>query len=83
MLLVDITRASGGSGIMLREAAQTLLRASSDESPLAAALLLEHAARMFMEAGPTPLYRKHAFHLVMAGHLYHKCGQRHHAVRAY
>jgi hypothetical protein len=61
-----------------------LLKASEKESGTRGALLLEQAAYIFLLPTPHhkqlttssfaayfPLVRKYAFHLVMAGHLFH------------
>lgn len=67
---------------LFREATVPLMRASYEESPLRAALLLEQAALCYLQASP-PLLRKFAFYMVLAGHRYNHAGQRWHAVRAY
>jgi hypothetical protein len=86
MLAAEIyqcTSAAGAEGQpRCREAAQALLRAAPAEGGLCSALLLEQAAICFLHADP-PLYRKYAFHLVLAGHHYHAVSQSMHAVRCY
>jgi hypothetical protein len=86
MLAAEIyqcTSAAGAGGQpRCREAAQALLRAAPAEGGLCSALLLEQAAICFLHADP-PLYRKYAFHLVLAGHHYHAVSQSMHAVRCY
>lgn len=67
------------------EAAQQLIRVLYDtsmDSDLPSALLLEQAAYAFLKSSP-PYYRKYAFHIVLAGHRYSKCGQRKHSFRCY
>ena len=66
----------------MNDASLILLRASTLESPLSAALLLERAAICDLQNLPS-LFRKYAFHLVMAGLKYHSCNQDKHAVRCY
>jgi hypothetical protein len=65
-----------------RDAAVALLKAAPGENGLCAALLLEQAAMCYLHAEPS-LYRKYAFHLVLAGHQYHSASQPWHAVRCY
>lgn len=76
---VDVHRAQ----LRPAEAAQTLLKASEKEPAVRGALLLEQAAYAFLQHRPQPLVRKYAFHLVMAGHLFHKVNQKLHGVRCY
>lgn len=64
------------------EAAKQLIRMTSTDSDLPSALLLEQAAYCFLMPQP-PHYRKYAFHIVLAGHRFSKCGQRKHAFRCY
>lgn len=64
------------------EAAKQLIRMTSVDSDLPSALLLEQAAYAFLMPVP-PQYRKYAFHIVLAGHRFSKCGQRKHAFRCY
>lgn len=64
------------------EAAKQLIRMTSEDSDLRSALLLEEASYSYLMSQP-PLYRKYAFHIVLAGHRYSKCGQRKHAFRCY
>lgn len=64
------------------EAAKQLIRMTSVDSDLPSAILLEQAAYAFLMPIP-PQYRKYAFHVVLAGHRYSKCGQRKHAFRCY
>ncbi|KAJ6641577.1 Trafficking protein particle complex subunit 8 [Pseudolycoriella hygida] len=67
---------------LFREAAKQLIRMTSEDSDLRSALLLEEASYAYLMSQP-PLYRKYAFHIVLAGHRYTKCGQRKHAFRCY
>lgn len=64
------------------EAAKQLIRMTSTDSDLPSALLLEQAAYYFLMPQPSH-YRKYAFHIVLAGHRFSKCGQRKHAFRCY
>lgn len=64
------------------EAAKNLIRMTSEDSDLRSALLLEQAAYCVLAIQP-PLYRKYAFHSVLAGHRYSKAGQRKHSYRCY
>uniref|UniRef100_A0A6B2EI91 Protein with involvement in meiosis gsg1 n=1 Tax=Phlebotomus kandelakii TaxID=1109342 RepID=A0A6B2EI91_9DIPT len=64
------------------EAAKQLIRMTSEDSDLRSGLLLEQAAYAFLSSQP-PLFRKYAFHAVLAGHRYSKAGQRRHAFRCY
>jgi hypothetical protein len=79
------------SSSMPQAAAQQLKKASDREartqggSDFRAALLAEQAAYMCLKTGrhTGPMVRKYAFHLVMAGHMFHKCKQHLHGVRCY
>jgi len=64
------------------ESAKQLIRMTSEDSDLRSALLLEQASYCFLHSQP-PLFRKYAFHSVLAGHRYSKSGQRKHAFRCY
>ena len=66
-----------------RDVAQALVDQSTQESSLAAALLLEQAALCFRTKGSLPMQRKYAFYLILAGYRYISCSQRRHAVRTY
>lgn len=70
------------SAKLFSEAAKQLIRMTSVDADLPSALLLEQAAYAFLMPVP-PQYRKYAFHIVLAGHRYSKCGQRKHAFRCY
>eukprot|EP00850_Spirogloea_muscicola_P017760 SM000156S02116 [mRNA] locus=s156:54554:63177:+ [translate_table: standard] len=78
MWLVEMHKDRG----QFREAAQTLMRASLEETNLRAGILLEQAAYCFLRSTP-PMIRKYGFHMVLAGNRYNLCGQRKHAARAY
>lgn len=62
------------------ETADCLASASSKETPLGAAVLLEHSSVHYYRAG---MRRKFAFHILMAGHMFRSAGQDHHAVRCF
>ena len=81
LLLVDCCRILGSS--FMRVAAETLVKSSSAETQLCSALMLQDAAFCYLHAKPLSFNRKCTFHLVLAGHLFHKCGQRQHAVYCY
>ena len=65
-----------------RDVAQALVDQSTQESSLAAALLLEQAAIAF-RSSRVPMQRKYAFYLILAGYRYISCAQKRHAVRTY
>lgn len=58
--------------------AECLAGASVQEVPLIAAVLLEQAALNYFQAS---LFRKYAFHVVMAGHMYRAGKQEQHGTR--
>lgn len=62
------------------ETADSLAAASSKETPLAAAILLEQSASHYYQAG---MVRKFAFHMLMAGHMFRSAGQDYHSVRCF
>ncbi|KAJ3290281.1 Trafficking protein particle complex 8 [Borealophlyctis nickersoniae] len=66
----------------LRDAPALLIRMTGEDSDLRSALFLEQAALCFLRMRP-PMVRKYAFHLILAGHRFGKCGQREHAYRCY
>lgn len=70
------------SARLFNEAAKQLIRMTSGDSDLPSALMLEQASYMFLLPQP-PHHRKYAFHIVLAGHRFSKCGQRRHAFRCY
>lgn len=78
LLSVECLRAAK----LFNEAAKQLIRMTSIDQDLPSAVLLEQAAYSFLMAQP-PQHRKYAFHIVLAGHRYSKCGQRKHAFRCY
>lgn len=65
------------------EAANQLIRMTSEESDLRSALLLEQAAYCFLNSTKPPMVRKYAFHMVLAGHRFSKASQRRHSLRCY
>ncbi|XP_036100065.1 trafficking protein particle complex subunit 8 isoform X1 [Molossus molossus] len=71
------------------EAAALLIRLTSEQntwkgmdSDLRSALLLEQAAHCFINM-KSPMVRKYAFHMILAGHRFSKAGQKKHALRCY
>uniref|UniRef100_A0A8C2YA37 Trafficking protein particle complex subunit 8 n=1 Tax=Coturnix japonica TaxID=93934 RepID=A0A8C2YA37_COTJA len=64
------------------EAAALLIRLTSEDSDLRNALLLEQAAHCFINM-KSPMVRKFAFHMILAGHWFSKAGQQKHALRCY
>ncbi|XP_048363683.1 trafficking protein particle complex subunit 8 isoform X4 [Sphaerodactylus townsendi] len=71
------------------EAAALLIRLTTEQSAwmgmdsdLRSALLLEQAAYCFINM-KSPMVRKFAFHMILAGHRYSKAGQKKHALRCY
>jgi hypothetical protein len=62
------------------ETADSLASASSKETPLTGAVLLEQSAAYYFHAG---MIRKYAFHMLMAGHMFRSAGQDYHAVRCF
>ncbi|XP_060631207.2 trafficking protein particle complex subunit 8 isoform X4 [Anolis sagrei] len=70
------------SQIKYSEAAALLIRLTSEDSDLRSALLLEQAAHCFINM-KSPMVRKFAFHMILAGHRYSKAGQKKHALRCY
>ncbi|KAG3294024.1 trafficking protein particle complex subunit 8 isoform X2 [Ictidomys tridecemlineatus] len=71
------------------EAAALLIRLTSEQSTwkgmdsdLRSALLLEQAAHCFINM-KSPMVRKYAFHMILAGHRFSKAGQKKHALRCY
>ncbi len=63
------------------EAANLYIRMTGDDSDLRSALFLEQAAKCFISAGSRS--RKAAFHYVLAGHRYNRCGLKHFALACY
>uniref|UniRef100_A0A336LLK1 CSON010132 protein n=1 Tax=Culicoides sonorensis TaxID=179676 RepID=A0A336LLK1_CULSO len=70
------------AGKMYNEACRQLTRMTSEDSDLRSAILLEQAAFCYI-SGPTPYFRKYAFHMVLAAHRYQRAGQRKHSYRAH
>ncbi|XP_075440846.1 trafficking protein particle complex subunit 8 isoform X2 [Ascaphus truei] len=64
------------------EAAALLIRLTSEDSDLRSALLLEQAAHCFINM-KSPMVRKFAFHMILAGHRFSKAAQKKHALRCY
>jgi hypothetical protein len=62
------------------ETADSLAAASSKETPLGAAVLLEQSSVHYFKAR---MYRKFGFHMLMAGHMYRSARQEHHAIRCF
>lgn len=62
------------------ETADIIASASSKETPLTGAVLLEQSAAYYFHAG---MIRKYAFHMLMAGHMFRSAGQDYHAVRCF
>ncbi|KAM6962723.1 trafficking protein particle complex subunit 8 [Aplochiton taeniatus] len=64
------------------DAATLLIKMTSEDSDLRSALLLEQAAHCFINMR-SPMVRKFAFHMILAGHRFSKGGQKRHALRCY
>jgi len=62
------------------EIADLLASASSHETPLGAAVLLEQSSSHYFQSG---MYRKYAFHMLMAGHMFRSAEQEQHAFRCF
>ena len=62
------------------EIADLLASASSHETPLGAAILLEQSSAHYYRAG---MLRKYAFHMLMAGHMFRSASQERHAFRCF
>jgi hypothetical protein len=62
------------------EIADLLASASSHETPLGAAVLLEQSSAHYYRAG---MLRKYAFHMLMAGHMFRSAGQERHSFRCF
>ncbi|XP_071092381.1 trafficking protein particle complex subunit 8-like isoform X2 [Haliotis cracherodii] len=69
---------------MYGEAAMQFLKMTNEvgDSDLSSALFLEQGAHCFINM-KTPMVRKYAFHMILAGHRFNKAGQRKHSLRAY
>lgn len=79
LLSVECLRGRGLYG----EAAKQLIRMSGEDSDLRSAVLLEQAAYSFLASRKPLMYRKYAFHMVLAGHRYNKAGHKNHSMRCY
>jgi len=62
------------------EVADLLASASSSETALGAAVLLEQSSAHYFHAR---LFRKYAFHMLMSGHMFRAAQQDHHAFRCF
>ena len=62
------------------EVADLLASASSHETSLGAAVLLEQSSAHYYRAG---MCRKYAFHMLMSGHMFRSAAQEHHAFRCF
>jgi hypothetical protein len=62
------------------EVADLLASASSHETALGAAVLLEQSAAQYFQA---EMYRKYAFHMLMSGHMFRTAEQEAHAFRCF
>jgi len=62
------------------EVADLLASASSSETALGAAVLLEQSSAHYFHA---EMYRKYAFHMLMSGHMFRSAEQEHHAFRCF
>ena len=83
LLLVDALLAAAKAGAtQLRRAADELVKTAEDKPDTFAALLLEQAAACY-GLSATPQRRKHAFHMVRAGHLYRTSAFNRHAARCH
>uniref|UniRef100_A0A8C4R305 Trafficking protein particle complex subunit 8 n=1 Tax=Eptatretus burgeri TaxID=7764 RepID=A0A8C4R305_EPTBU len=78
LLSLDVLKSHG----QFSDAAAALIRFTSEDSDLQAALFLEQAAHCFV-CMRNPLARKFAFHMILAGHRYLKACQRKHSLRCY
>lgn len=65
------------------ESAHHFIRMTSEESDLRSALLLEQACYCFLQCTKPMMFRKYAFHMVLAGHRFSKAAQKKHALRCY
>jgi len=65
-----------------KKVSQAFLRITNDDSNVLSGLFLEQTSCCFLKIKPK-MIRKHAFHLILAGHRYSRCGNREHAYRCY
>lgn len=79
-ILSRITPTSTLTPNKLVEIADLLASASSHETPLGAAILLEQASRHYLAAAH---WNKYAFHMLMSGHMYRSSRLERHAARCF
>lgn len=79
-VLSRITPTSTLTPSKLVEIADLLASASSHETPLGAAILLEQASRHYLAAAH---WNKYAFHMLMSGHMYRSSRLERHAARCF
>ncbi len=79
-ILSRITPTSTLTPNQLVEIADLLASASSHETPLGAAILLEQASRHYLAASH---WNKYAFHMLMSGHMYRSSRLERHAARCF
>ncbi|KAK9497990.1 hypothetical protein O3M35_003881 [Rhynocoris fuscipes] len=79
LLSVECLRGRGLYG----EAAKRLIRMCGEDSDLRSAVLLEQAAYCFLSSRKPLMFRKYAFHMVLAGHRFNKAGHKNHSMRCY
>jgi len=65
-----------------KKVSQAYLRITNDDSNVLSGLFLEQTSFCYLKLRPK-MIRKHAFHLILAGHRYSRCGNREHAYRCY
>jgi len=65
-----------------KKVTQAFLRITNEESNVLSGLFLEQTSYCYLKLKPK-MIRKHAFHLILAGHRYSRCGNREHAYRCY
>ncbi|XP_014255428.1 trafficking protein particle complex subunit 8 [Cimex lectularius] len=71
-----------GNGLF-GEAAKQLIRMAGEDSDLRSAVLLEQAAYCFLSCPRLVMYRKYAFHMVLAGNRFSKASHKNHSMRCY
>jgi hypothetical protein len=77
---VSLPSPQSSASARLLDIADLLASASSHETPLGAAVLLEQASRHYLHAMH---YKKYSFHMLMSGHMYRSCRQERHAARCF
>lgn len=77
LVLVSTRNVCSGRNL---EVADLLAAASSNETSLGAAVLLEQSAANYFKA---ELYRKYSFHMLMSGHMFRGAQHEHHAFRCF